>query len=345
MYGLLGKDSSNSTVLHRPSSDPAVSNTNITTFSPSLNVSAHFAATRAVATSPWNAPWSVYPSGHLWRDPDNADPAINQPFVNPSPLFYDADSTTLYNASQFDGAASCQQQGEVKCKWGFSFLPLYTYILALLLWSIGMWGLYLHVWLHMHPLLEKRELGLERAALDIAAALESRTRGQILSDDESGKGTSATAVDTTGNAQLCALGKDVSLSLICISRKAIIPRTCPISIQRHLPINPPGTTNARRPPQALVPRPLRPRLVPCRKDLALLPRPLHHRLHPLLHGSLRRVHLVCSLLLPAWLGGVGGVDRGTGDAKSLDGHGAIRGRVGCRRGVVADFIFFGGIAA
>lgn len=50
--------------------------------------------------------------------------------------------------------------------------------------------------------------------------LSPRTRGQILSDDESGKEASATAVDTTGNAQLRALGKDVSLSYAHLTRRS-----------------------------------------------------------------------------------------------------------------------------
>ena len=167
-YGFLGKSTALDTIFHQPNDSK---NTTPVVFSPSLNISAHF------AISPVLVDWgnqeyesNFSPYGRDWKNPDDGQYTFNVS----SPVFWDSSSQTLYNLTQFNSAGSCQQQGLVKYKWGFSFLLLYVFVITFLVWTIGMWTFYLDSWLHSRLDVSQRQMGVERAVLDLSKAMQSK---------------------------------------------------------------------------------------------------------------------------------------------------------------------------
>jgi len=143
--------------------------TNITLDQPSLNVSAHMAVdvessayrySRRDPNSPYSG-WSAFPWG-----------TQNYPFDKLDPLLFYPDSETTYNLTQLNERGSCQQLNHVRYKWGFSFLLLYVFIVALLIWTITIYALYLDSYYHSRLDAAGRYIGLKRAVLDLALAMQ-----------------------------------------------------------------------------------------------------------------------------------------------------------------------------
>jgi hypothetical protein len=191
-YGFLGKSTALNTTFYRPD------DSNITRpvgFSPSLNISAHFMippdySYRSIVAMNW----SSIPYGQTWQNPDDGQYTFNVS----KPVFWDSSSQTLYNLTQLNLAGSCQQQGLVKYKWGFSFLLLYVFVISFLVWTIGMWAFYLESWLHSCLDVSQRRMGLERAVLDLSKSMRSKVN--------------ADQVELHSNSQLRTLVKNNQLT-------------------------------------------------------------------------------------------------------------------------------------
>jgi hypothetical protein len=194
-YGLLGNNSTNTTFQMPDESD-------ITTevyLSPALNISAYFAVPsegqfRHLFDSDEGDTSGSPAAGPLSKAPYNS----SSPFDNPNIMFWDRGSKTTYNLTEFTQATRCQADAILEYHWGFSFLPLYVYLLAFLGWSLGMWSCCLYARSYTDPKLAKRGLGIERAVLDAAYAME--------------KTLDPVTVHLKGNAELKSLVETVQLS-------------------------------------------------------------------------------------------------------------------------------------
>lgn len=149
--------------------------TNVTIREPALNISANFASSPHPYQS--YATPDRYARTYKWYErPFGIDWKVNgtTPFVEAGPLFYHHTSSTAYNLTQLNENGSCQQQNNVRYKWGFSFLLLYVFLVAWLVWTIVMYGLYLDAHLHSRLDVVKRNMGLERAVLDLSLAMQKK---------------------------------------------------------------------------------------------------------------------------------------------------------------------------
>ena len=98
-------------------------------------------------------------------------------------LLYD---NVTYNGSQIETLGHCQQT-VVQYKWGFSFLLLFSLLVSLLAWCIGMYATYLDSYLHSRLDTIGRHLGLQRATLDLASAMDpyvSKEQSDIASNSK-----------------------------------------------------------------------------------------------------------------------------------------------------------------
>lgn len=189
-WGFLATSANLNTTLHRPDESNKTSTVSI---DPPLNISAN------LVNDPFydeydDLDWYFIPYGQHWQNPETND----YPFSQPNPVFWDQSSQTLYNLDEFNSRGTCQQEGLVRYKWGFSFLLLYAFVVTFLIWSIGMWILYLDCWLHSRIDLSHRKMGVERAVLDLSHSMESK-----LDTDQ---------VELHSNSQLRPLVKDSMLT-------------------------------------------------------------------------------------------------------------------------------------
>ena len=165
-YGMLGLNATE-TEFTFPNS------TNVTMPAPSLNISANFA---------------VYPDFFFVRSyqsnlmPFGINWEVNgtTPFADADPLFYHRMSSTIYNLTKFNENGSCQQQTNVRYKWGFSFLLLHVFTITWLVWTVVMYGLYLDAYLHSRLDVAKRKMGLERAVLDLSLAMQKKVDAETV---------------------------------------------------------------------------------------------------------------------------------------------------------------------
>jgi hypothetical protein len=140
-----------------------------------------------------------YPYGRQWEDPDTGQ----RPFNVENGKFYEPDSQTLYSTGQLLDAATCQSNGLVAYSWGFSFMLLFSFVVASTVWTFGMWAVYIDTVLHSSPHIRQRKQGLDRAVVDLADALLHKT--------------SADKVRLDANAQLRDLSRDLQLSYFDMS--------------------------------------------------------------------------------------------------------------------------------
>jgi hypothetical protein len=169
---------------------------------PMLNISAYFALnwTEAGRDMYANITYNdVYPYGRQWRDPDSG----KNPFNVANGKFYEPGSKTLYDTAQFLDHATCQSNGVVTYQWGFSYVPLFCFLVASTIWTMGMWVAYVDSALHSSPRILQRKQGLDRAVIDLADAMLHKI--------------STEQVRLDSNAQLRHLSTDLRLSYFDMS--------------------------------------------------------------------------------------------------------------------------------
>lgn len=186
-YGFLGLNNTNSTFQR-----PVAGNITIEPFpldKPSLKITASFAFSQKSRANRYSSvyagyDWDSYPNGMFWTYPGTTEYAFRQP------LFYNTNSHTVYDVKQMKDIGKCQQTRSVKYQWGFSFLLLYTFILCLMLWLVGMWSFYLSAVMNSH--FHDRDMGIERATFDLARSMQQRLDmkdSELFSDAELRKAT------------------------------------------------------------------------------------------------------------------------------------------------------------
>lgn len=170
-YGFLAMSTELNTIFYKPSDSSNFTTRRI--FNPPLNVSAHFLLppTLDYWVADFADEWSICPFGRTWQNPSNQQFTFN--FSNPL-LWDDVSDTSYASLEAFNRDGSCQQKGEVRYQWGFSFLLLFAFIAAFLIWTIGIWALYIDSWLHSRLDVSQRDMGIERAVLDISDSLLSK---------------------------------------------------------------------------------------------------------------------------------------------------------------------------
>lgn len=176
-YGFLGLNKTNST-FQLPTGTGSTKP--VTLDSPSLNISAHLMFVKGVgsrvglydrysSSNNDNSSWNARPYGQYWKRP-NTD---QYTFQDNTPILYDDESKTQYTPEAMKDNGACQQTpGIVRYQWGFSFLLLYTFVITLIVWVIGLWILYFDSLLHSR--LHERAMGYERAALDLAQSMQAK---------------------------------------------------------------------------------------------------------------------------------------------------------------------------
>lgn len=122
------------------------------------------------AESYFSAAWYQTSFGRDWKRNDTGQ----MPFANSTPLFYHHTSDTAYDLTQFNENGSCQQLKDVKYKWGFSFLLLYAFVTTLLIWTFVLYGIYLDAYFHSRLDVVERNIGLERAVIDLSLAMQKK---------------------------------------------------------------------------------------------------------------------------------------------------------------------------
>lgn len=90
------------------------------------------------------------------------------------PLFLDPVAKNLYNLTAIDNGGTCIHQSVTSYKWGFSFLLLYSFIAILMTWMTSTYICYVDCYLHSHLDLTERNVGIERAVLDLSAVMQRR---------------------------------------------------------------------------------------------------------------------------------------------------------------------------
>ena len=143
-----------------------------------MNISANFALNPHSSNgADWWAKeyeWYQMPFGIDWK--------LNGKtlFAEADPLFYHSTSSTVYNLTHFNANGSCQQQNNVRYKWGFSFLLSYVFVVTWLVWTIVTYGLYLDSYLHSRLDVLKRNIGVERAVLDLSLAMQKKVDAETV---------------------------------------------------------------------------------------------------------------------------------------------------------------------
>lgn len=156
-YGLLGTNQTKSTFNN--------SGKTIDLPSPSLNISAIFWDEYWIDPNV-NLKWWYYPYGYYWKA-DNGD----QPFGRKQePLLTNGDFT--YTLARINELGQCQQSN-TSYKWGFSFLILFSVLLILVVWCVGMYALWLDAFLNSRVDNAGRHIGLQRAVLDLAVVMNN----------------------------------------------------------------------------------------------------------------------------------------------------------------------------
>lgn len=191
-YGFLATSSQKNTTFERPDE------TNITTpivFDPPLNISVYTMDAQFDSGYPNYNGWWFLPYGPSWRDPESN----TLPYNKSNPTFYYNGSQTLYNLTEMNNYGTCQQEGAlVQYKWGFSFVLLFAFVVTFLIWSIGTWALYLDSWLHSSLDFSHRDMGPQRAVLDMARSMETKLdTGQV---------------ELTSNSQLKTLTQNTTIT-------------------------------------------------------------------------------------------------------------------------------------
>lgn len=166
-YGFLGRNNTNTTFTF-----PDQSSINLP--SPSLNISAYFALVSVEESEEMEGydttPWYFVPYGRAWLDPETN----SYPFRVSDPRFYNSDIDIEYNEAEITEHGKCLNENDVRYSWGFSFLLLYFFIITLLVWTIGMYILYLNSFLLSRLDRTERHMGTERAVLDLSAAMQRK---------------------------------------------------------------------------------------------------------------------------------------------------------------------------
>lgn len=164
-YGLLGNSTEVNSTLQMPNASLI---TTPTAFQPPLTITVNYFG--YVPDDVAFEDWSWFPVGAFWRNPHDGLRTFN---VSDG-RYFDQSSKTSYTIAQMSEFGQCQQTDTSKYQWGFSFYLLFVFVITLLVWTIGMWVFYLDSWLHSRLDANHRDMGLERAALDIAHALQYR---------------------------------------------------------------------------------------------------------------------------------------------------------------------------
>ena len=164
--GYLGLNHSSSVFNH--------SGTLIDIEAPTLNISAYFTKAYKASTEDYGAAYapasrsSLYANGFYWKNPETQ----NYTFGDRWNAMLQYDNKTYSGADiNLQKLGRCQQTA-VSYKWGFSFILLFTLLVSLLVWSLGIWTTYLHSFLHSRLEPADRHLGLQRATLDLADAMD-----------------------------------------------------------------------------------------------------------------------------------------------------------------------------
>lgn len=112
-----------------------------------------------------NTPFTQFPPGPFWTAPSG-----QTPFRNVSAALYVYNNVT-YDLNSIQRNGVCEQL-ETSYKWGFSYLGLFVFLLLFTLWAVGMYVLWLDAFLNSRLHRTDRSLGMQRAILDKAAAME-----------------------------------------------------------------------------------------------------------------------------------------------------------------------------
>ena len=103
-----------------------------------------------------------------WEDPRTGE----RPFNNYYSAKYALPGTdVVLNLDEVNASGSCQQTATYK--WGFSFLLLFIVLVLFIVWILGTYFLWLDAHLHSRLDMVKRDMGLYRAALDLASVIQS----------------------------------------------------------------------------------------------------------------------------------------------------------------------------
>ncbi|KAK5033178.1 hypothetical protein LTS07_003479 [Exophiala sideris] len=160
-YGFLGLNQTKSTFNH--------SGVLVELDPPSLNITATFwkqdfidgPSDSAISTTPFNQ----WPSGYWWTTASGDRPFHK--FIDPT--FTNGEFT--YSLEEINVNGECQQI-QSSYKWGFSFLVLFSVIILFLVWSLGMYILWVDAYLNSRFNRAGRTLGIQRAVLDLAACMQ-----------------------------------------------------------------------------------------------------------------------------------------------------------------------------
>lgn len=110
-------------------------------------------------------PWYDWPSGYFWTTSTG-----EQPFHKiVDPTFTNGEFT--YGLEDINLNGKCQQI-QSTYKWGFSFLVLFSVIILFLVWTLGMYILWVDAHLNSRFNRAGRTLGIQRAALDLAHCIQ-----------------------------------------------------------------------------------------------------------------------------------------------------------------------------
>ena len=133
---------------------------------PSLNITAFFwKQDWIVGGSSDGSDWWDWPFGYYWISEDQ-----DKPFHNfTDPLF--TNDQYVYELEELNLRGRCQQ-ANTSYRWGFSFLILFWFVILSLVWSVGMYVLWLDAYFHSRFDRAGRSMGLQRAILDLAYCMQ-----------------------------------------------------------------------------------------------------------------------------------------------------------------------------
>ena len=130
---------------------------------PSLNITAYFYAGDDVNK---DVTWNYFPWGQNWKNPISGA----TPFAETSVGMYVL-AGKIYDVITLSELGSCQQTLDPVYKWGFSFVLLFLSLLLTMIWAVGMYWLWMDAYLHSRFDADHKDLGMERAILDLSTAL------------------------------------------------------------------------------------------------------------------------------------------------------------------------------
>lgn len=153
-YGLLGLNQTNSTFNN--------SGKLVNLDAPSLNITAIFwKQDWLTGGSSDGTDWWNWPYGYYWKTETGERPFHN--FTDP--IFTNGQFT--YELEALNARGRCQQEN-TSYQWGFSFLILFWFTVAILIWAFGMAVVWTDAFLFSRFDRAGRQIGLQRAVLDLA---------------------------------------------------------------------------------------------------------------------------------------------------------------------------------